>query len=106
MPPIELRAALTSLFTGWKADLPASWRTFFADADVDASLVPVGLPLVAPHDVIFPGRKGAPSAGAPAGAHFARAFDQITPGKVRVVVIGQDPYPSIGQATGRSFEQA
>jgi len=106
MPPIELRAALATMFTGWKADLPASWRTFFADADVDASLVRVGLPLVAPHDVIFPGRKGAPPAGAPAGAHVARAFDQITPGKVRVVVIGQDPYPSVGQATGRSFEQA
>src|SRR6185369_12848524 len=35
-----------------------------------------------------------------------RAFDGITPDEVRVVVIGQDPYPHVEQATGRSFEQA
>jgi uracil-DNA glycosylase len=106
MPSIELRAALKAMFTGWKADLSAPWRTFFADTDVDPALVPSGLPLVAPNDVIFPGRKGAAPAGARVDAHATRAFDQISPGKVRVVVIGQDPYLHVDQATGRSFEQA
>src|SRR5262245_18485720 len=106
MPPIELRAALQTLFNGWKQDLSAPWRTFFGDADVAPALVPLGLPLVAPDHVIFPARKGAPPAGARADAHFARAFDQVAPAKVRVVVIGQDPYPQVDRATGRSFEQA
>jgi uracil-DNA glycosylase len=106
MPSIELRAALQALFTGWKGDLSPTWRAFFGDADVDPLLVPSGLPLVAPDDVIFPGRKGAPPTGARVDAHVARAFDQITPAKVRVVVIGQDPYTRVNRATGRSFEQA
>jgi uracil DNA glycosylase len=104
--PIELRTALQTLFTGWKGDLSARWRTFFASADVAPTLVPAGLPLLAPDNVIFPGRKGKPPAGARPDAHFARAFDRITPAKVRVVVIGQDPYLHVNQATGRSFEQA
>ena len=106
MPPIELRAALATLFTGWKQDLSAPWRAFFAEADVAPALVPLGLPLVAPDNVIFPARKGTPPSGARADAHFARAFDQIGPAKVRVVVMGQDPYLHVDQATGRSFEQA
>ena len=60
MPPIELRAALQTLFTGWKQDLSPQWRTFFGTADVAPALVPAGLPLVAPNNVIFPARKGAP----------------------------------------------
>src|SRR5262245_58535593 len=103
---IELRTALQTMFTGWKGDLSAKWRAFFASADVAPSLVPAGLPLVAPNDVIFPGRKGAPPPGARPDAHVGRAFDRITPAKVRVVVIGQDPYLHVNQATGRSFEQA
>jgi uracil-DNA glycosylase len=106
MPPIELRADLQTMFADWKGDLSAKWRAFFADADVAPGLVPLGLPLVAPDDVIFPGRKGMPPAGARSDAHFARAFDKIAPAKVRVVVIGQDPYLRVYQATGRSFEQA
>jgi uracil-DNA glycosylase len=106
MPPTELRAALQAIFSGWKSDLSATWRAFFADADVDPSRVPAGLPLVAPNHVIFPGRKGSPPPGARPDAHVARAFDGIAPSKVRVVVIGQDPYLHVDQATGRSFEQA
>ena len=34
-----------------------------------------------------------------------RAFDQLTPENVKVVLIAQDPYPSTAQATGRAFEQ-
>jgi uracil-DNA glycosylase len=104
--PIELRIALQTMFTGWKGDLSAKWRAFFAGTDVDPSLVPAGLPLVAPSNIIFPGRKGAAPTGARPDAHVGRAFDRITPDKVRVVVIGQDPYLHVNQATGRSFEQA
>lgn len=33
-----------------------------------------------------------------------RAFDDIAPSDVKVVVIGQDPYPHVTRATGRAFE--
>jgi len=102
----SLRAALTETYASWKDDLSPAWRAFFAGADVDPARVPDTLALVPPHDVIFPGRKGSPPAGARPDAHVARAFDGITPEKVRVIVIGQDPYPKVKQATGRSFEQA
>jgi uracil-DNA glycosylase len=107
MPPTELRGALQRLFATWKDDLSPGWRAFFGDAEVDPSRIPAaGLPLVPPSDVIFPGRKALPPKGARPDAHVARAFDGITPAKVRVVVIGQDPYLHVDQATGRSFEQA
>jgi uracil-DNA glycosylase len=54
---------------------------------------------------IFPGRKNKPIKMAPPGAHIFRALDGVRPRDVRVIVVGQDPYPKISQATGRSFEQ-
>lgn len=38
------------------------------------------------------------------GRHLFRAFNGINPDQVRVVVIGQDPYPERARATGRAFE--
>jgi uracil-DNA glycosylase len=38
------------------------------------------------------------------GAHIFRAFDGIAPDDVRVVILGQDPYPCAAFATGRAFE--
>jgi len=38
------------------------------------------------------------------GAHVFRAFDGIEPGSVRCLLLGQDPYPSVGFSTGRAFE--
>ena len=54
---------------------------------------------------VFPFRRGvvAPQ-GVAAEAHLCRAFDGIARNATRVVVIGQDPYPSIASATGRAFE--
>src|SRR5262245_11467871 len=102
----ELRDALRGTYGSWKDDLSPAWRSFFSDADVAADAVPVGLPLAAPNDVVFPGRKAKPPKGARPDAHVLRAFDGISPARVRVVVIGQDPYLHVDQATGRSFEQA
>lgn len=43
--------------------------------------------------------------GARRDAHIFRALDGISPEQVKVVVLGQDPYPNPAQATGRAFEQ-
>jgi uracil-DNA glycosylase len=34
-----------------------------------------------------------------------KAFDRLRPRDVRAVIIGQDPYTKVSQATGRAFEQ-
>ncbi|MTB70968.1 uracil-DNA glycosylase [Arsenicicoccus cauae] len=41
----------------------------------------------------------------PAGAHVLRAFEQPLP-DVRVLIVGQDPYPTPGHAVGLSFSVA
>ncbi|EYD72454.1 uracil-DNA glycosylase [Limimaricola hongkongensis] len=39
----------------------------------------------------------------PAPAHRFRALELTPPGAVRVVILGQDPYPTPGHATGLAF---
>jgi uracil-DNA glycosylase len=90
----------------WRHDLDPVWRTFFENLD------PLKLDDVsegeAPKEV-YPARlklgaepRGAGYKGPP--KHMTRAFDGIEPKSVRVVVLGQDPYPNRERATGRAFE--
>ena len=39
----------------------------------------------------------------PAREHLFAALDAVLPNDVRVVILGQDPYPNVGQAHGLSF---
>lgn len=98
-----LRAQLEAYLGGWQSDLNAEWRAFFGPVEPNLSAVDPDLQSD-PALPVIPGRRGAPVPGAPAGAHVFRAFDGITPARVSVVVIGQDPYPRISRATGRAFE--
>ncbi|MCP4074015.1 MAG: hypothetical protein GY742_20155 [Hyphomicrobiales bacterium] len=41
----------------------------------------------------------------PKDAHLFKAFQDLAPSDVKVVIFGNDPYTRISQATGRSFEQ-
>jgi uracil-DNA glycosylase len=102
-------------YAGWRDDLPADpvgvdeqpmpgWRTFFAECpDPDWAAIPAALE-IGDDALVWPGRLNEQFPGAPVGAHICRAFDRIEPGDVRVVVLGQDPYPRRGRATGRAFE--
>lgn len=98
-----LRDALAEMTAGWKADLPPDWRPVMdpvrtGTEDVDASLE------LEAWEPIFPARKGRVFPGAPDGAHMLRAFDGVRADRVRVVLLGQDPYPEPAAATGRAFE--
>lgn len=100
---IILRDAMLDVLAGWQDDLPESWRDALGAVELgfdrmDASL---NLELWEP---IFPARRGKVFPGAPKGAHILRAFDDLEPGDVRCVVLGQDPYPCPAFATGRAFE--
>jgi len=100
---VSLRDQMKRTLENWRDDLSPEWRTFFGGTepafdDVDARLTyDDGGPVIPP-------RKGAGLDGAPAGAHIFRAFDGLAPGDVRVLVVGQDPYPKRTKATGRAFE--
>ena len=100
---IQLRAALRETLEGWHEDIDPLWRDVIGDValgfeDVDPALT------LQPWEPIFPARRGTTFPGAPAGAHMLCAFDDLAPGDVRCVIVGQDPYPCPAFATGRAFE--
>lgn len=101
---MRLRQALEVLLDGWRSDVSADWRDLLAGVEPDFAGVAANLELDA-GETIFPGRKGAAPAGARADSHIFRALDGVRPQDVSVVVMGQDPYTKVAQATGRSFEQ-
>ena len=104
MPDPTLRDELARVFADWHTNLSSQWTTFFAA--ISPALDAVDPLLVLDHGrFVFPGSKASRPTGAPPGSHALRPFETVTPAAVRVLVIGQDPYFDVGQATGRSFEQ-
>jgi len=95
--------ALRDVLAGWQDDVPASWVPVLGDVELGFDACDPSLDFEA-WEPIFPSRRGRRFPGAPAGAHMLRAFDGIDPDAVRCVVLGQDPYPEPGFATGRAFE--
>ena len=100
----KLRAELAAFVHEWRRDLPDAWQSVLQSVEPNLAAVPDHLTLE-PDEVIFPLRKGHGDPHAPAGSHPFRALDGLSPDAVRAVLLGQDPYPKLRQATGRSFEQ-
>lgn len=110
-----LRERMRERYADWQVDLPeepvgavgqvmTGWRTFFAECpDPDWAAIPEALE-ISDDAFVWPGRLGYVLPGAPAGAHICRPFEGLAPDDVRVVVLGEDPYPDIERATGRAFE--
>lgn len=92
----------------WRNDLMPEWRNVFADVEPDYNGLPNDDLPNADIALPFPNRlpEGQPIADAhPVPIpHMMKAFDGIEPTNVRVVVLGQDPYPRRERATGRAFE--
>lgn len=101
--PVLLRNAMQEILAGWASDLEPAWASILADVALGFAAIDPELTLE-PWEPVFPARRGRQFPGAPAGAHMLRAFDGIAPEDVRCVVLGQDPYPEPGFATGRAFE--
>jgi uracil-DNA glycosylase len=100
---MRLREAMAETLGGWEADLPATWRAALGPVGEDFESVDADLDFEF-WEPIFPARRGRHFPGQPDGAHTLRAFDGIVPEEVRCVILGQDPYPEPGFATGRAFE--
>ncbi|MFN3538406.1 MAG: uracil-DNA glycosylase family protein [Brevundimonas sp.] len=101
---VALSERLTAhLIRDWREDLEPVWRGFFEGVEPDLGNLP-------DWDVadLFPDRLELGhlrDAGEPVQRpHMLRAFDGLAPDRVRVVIIGQDPYTQRTRATGRAFE--
>lgn len=99
-----LKDALLESYEDWKDDLSGPWKEVFESTELDYDSVNSNL-VHLPWEPIFPSRKNKRILGEPRGASTFSAFSGISPNKVKVVIIGQDPYPNVAQATGRAFEQ-
>jgi uracil-DNA glycosylase len=82
----DLGAALASLPPAWRAVLPG-WTASRLAAVGEAVSAASGDRPIAPADPL-------------------RALRLVDPGDVKVVVIGQDPYPTLGHADGLAFSAA
>ncbi len=81
-------------------------------APIDELVHPSWAPALAPHQAQFTeigaflrAESAAGRPWAPAGTNILRAFDQPLD-DVRVLIVGQDPYPTPGHAVGLSFSVA
>ncbi|MDW5317019.1 uracil-DNA glycosylase [Rhizobium sp. PL01] len=99
----SLRNAMREFLDGWQADMPQAWREHCASAAPDFEAIGDDLELEI-WEPIFPVRRSRHFPGMPKGAHLFRAYDDIAPEQVSCVILGQDPYPEPGFATGRAFE--
>lgn len=98
----RLRCKLREHLQDWRADIGPAWTDFLGGVGPAYGAVCEGL-TIQPNEKIWPGPKNAQSALS--GAHVFRAFENLSPSEVKVVIVGQDPYPKYTQATGRAFEQ-
>lgn len=71
-------------------DLPAAWRALGAGLEAQAQRVIDAVDADAREHAVVPARP-------------FRAFELLPPERVRLVLIGQDPYPLPGDATGLAF---
>lgn len=100
----KVHELLKNNYTAWRSDVPATWKTPLKGIEPDFAGVPTNTTIDAGVPII-PHLKSDPIPGGPPGAGVLRALDRVTFAKVRVVLMGQDPYPRKRQATGRAFEQ-
>ncbi|MCJ8322595.1 MAG: uracil-DNA glycosylase [Rhizobiales bacterium] len=101
--PIQLSQALKQTLHEWQLDLPPSWLPMLKDVELGFNNCAQNLELEY-WEPIFPSRREAVFPGEPKGAHIFSAFDNISPNDVTCIILGQDPYPEPGFATGRAFE--
>jgi uracil-DNA glycosylase len=101
---MRLQNLLRTRFSNWPAKYRPTWNGVLNGIVPNAADVPTSLS-VSSQVPLIPGPHDFPAPVAANEFHTMRALDRVTPSNVRVVVLGQDPYPRKRQATGRAFEQ-
>ena len=90
-----LRHECEQALGSWREHLSQSWLNVLGTTELSFSQMPLGVNAVG-H--IFPSLNDN-------SPHVFSAFDDLPPTDVKIVLIGEDPYPCVNRATGRSFEQ-
>lgn len=96
---MTLRDRLAGALEGWEAEIPEDWQATFDGATPDLTAPAMDIPNEHIENLVYP-----PLRGHANGPGLFRPFRYIAPEDVRVVVVGQDPYPEHERATGRAFE--
>ena len=89
----RLRDKLIPYLKGWWSMMPADWRGKLGDVRPNLCAIHEGIPFTENMRIV------------PNRDRVFSSLDGIAPSNVKVVVIGNDPYPDPCRATGRSFEQ-
>ena len=89
----RLRDKLIPYLKGWRSKLPADWRGKLGDVRPNLCAIHEGIPFTENMRIV------------PNRDRVFSSLDGIAPSNVKVVVIGNDPYPDPCRATGCSFEQ-
>ena len=100
----SLQQTMIRFIRVWRADLPPQWVRWLGQLAPNPNHINPAL-TIAQGTPVLPGRRMNPLQNSPPNSHVFRAFDGISPVDVRVVFLGQDPYPRVNRATGRAFEQ-
>ena len=102
-----IQEEMRSMMRDWQEDLSSEWQCVLCrNGTVNPKFDAKGHDSeITDQNPIFPGRRDSSMSGAPRNSHMFRAFDNLSPSAVKAVLIGEDPYPHIKQATGRSFER-
>lgn len=88
----------------WRGALPHQWARFLVDCpSPNIDEIPAHVE-VDDRCVIYPSFRPGTYPDARPDAHLMRALEGLDPEAVTVLVLGQDPYLQVAQATGRSFE--
>lgn len=90
----RLRDELELYLDGWREHLSESWREALDGVEPNLGDIPGDAMLDQSAKIIPDPRE-----------QVFHALDDIEPSGVKVVVVGNDPYPDPRRATGRSFEQ-
>jgi uracil-DNA glycosylase len=96
-----LREAMAAYAINWKEELSPEWQDLLGGIEPEVTAIPGTIELCEDFPIV-PSRRDLNSESQP--GHTFKAFEGLSPNRVRVVVLGQDPYPSAEKATGRSFE--
>ncbi|QSH41502.1 hypothetical protein P0136_07680 [Lentisphaerota bacterium ZTH] len=95
----SLRERLEKDLKNWRKNLPKEWLPAFKEVELDFKALDYNVKLNNSENIWPRLHNPLP------GTHIFKAFGDLPPDSVRVVIFGNDPYTKERQATGRSFEQ-
>ncbi|MYA60911.1 MAG: hypothetical protein F4X40_10265 [Chloroflexi bacterium] len=88
----QLRQLMRHRFQEWQGQLPEPWHELLGGLDPAYDAIDQGIS-IDEHQHIYPDNP------------FS-LFSRLAPGQVRVILLGEDPYPDATRASGRAFEPA